>query len=273
MPAADIIESQALKSQLPAALPLQCLKTVGWDICQSGTFAEFVDAAHIALQLALHEEHLGEADEHHVVDVAQLEVLLARDFPVAWIHLVLEGAPVVAVFLLRGDGRKFLAIIVGLLYEVVPTTLGVGRKVVQVKYCSIEAEVTRLGVLPVGHEVGSHRAGTPSLSEGEGVGISLTATHTEVQGVAIGITDGGRPGSHLVELHGKHRLGVDTIVVLHPLQALALGVFVILHGATVGVSPEVAEVGNQRIARIVDTIVDIGDDLVLGQSGAIGQFN
>ena len=89
----------------------------------------------------------------------------------------------------------------------------------------------------------------------------------------IGITDGGRPRSQLVELDGEHSLGVHAIVVFHPSQALTLRIRIILNNLVVGVGPEVTEVRNERIAGVVHTVVDVADHILLAHGRAVGQFH
>ena len=94
-----------------------------------------------------------------------------------------------------------------------------------------------------------------------------------MQGNTIGVTDSGAPRSLLVELDGEHGLGVDGVVVLYPLQTSVLIERVVADGLVVGVSPQVAEVGNELVTRVVDAVVDVGDDILLGQRGAVVQGN
>ena len=77
----------------------------------------------------------------------------------------------------------------------------------------------------------------------------------------------------IVEFDGKHRLGIDAVVVFNPLESLACGVGIFLYDQFVGVSPEVAVIWNQFIAGVVHTVVDIGDNVLLGQRRAVVQVN
>ena len=98
------------------------------------------------------------------------------------------------------------------------------------------------------------------MTEGECISVVLTATHTEVKCVTIGVADSCAPGSKFVELDGEHRLGVAVVclclVVLYPFQALAFGVIIVFHCAAVGIGPKVAVVRDKRVAGLVDAVVN-----------------
>ena len=115
------------------------------------------------------------------------------------------------------------------------------------------------------------------MTEGERISVVLTATHTEVKCVTIGIADGCAPRSKFVELDGEHRLRIAVVclglVVLYPFQALTFGVIIVFHCAAVGIGPKVTIVRNKRVARVVDTVVDEVRYHLLRQLGAIGKIN
>ena len=218
------------------------------------------------------------------MDVVELEVVTITTLLTAshTIHTCLEAECIfrsgVAVrtrdctIVLACDRRPLLCIIVGLLHEVSPTATSVVwhfLSIVNVADGSLQTNVVRLGNLPVLHEVGSNRTCAPSLTERECIFYVLTATNTEVKGKAVRVSDSGVPRSLLVKLDGEHRLRVNAIVVFHPSESLTRNVRIVVDGLLVGVSPNITEVIYKRVTGIVNTVVDISDNILLCQSCSV----
>ena len=128
MPAADVVPAHALESEFMTTLVLKSLKRVRSDRSQTGAGTHHVDTRDILFQLALHEQHVGEAQKHEVVDVVELHVvaIAATESALVAIHQIFEAAYILVAVLGR-NRRNFLLVIVGLLNEVSPAASFVCR--------------------------------------------------------------------------------------------------------------------------------------------------
>ena len=126
--------------------------------------------------------------------------------------------------------------------------------------------------IPVGLQIRSDRTCAPSTSEREANGsVGDLTTNAEVKSISVRVTDSSAPGCALIIMYCEHRLRIDSIVVLSPRKTFILRIVVVLLSASVSISPQVAEVVNECISRVVNTIVDILYHILLGEFCRVGQ--
>ena len=94
-----------------------------------------------------------------------------------------------------------------------------------------------------------------------------------MEGIAVTITDSGTPRSQFVELDSEHRLWVNSVVILYPLQSLSCGVRIVFNSTSVCVSPQISIVGNEFVARVINAIVNITYNILLGECCSVGKFH
>ena len=209
------------------------------------------------------------------MDVIQLHVLLSCYIPVARIHHILESTriAILKLIILTSNRRPLLGKVICFLNKVRPTTFLIGCYLRPVLDRSITACIVRLGSSPILYQVWSYWTSTPTLTEWEGVAISLTATNTKVKSVTIGIANRCTPVCVLVKLDREQSLGILRSIILNPLEALTLGIIIILYSASVGISPEILILIHQLATRVSHTVIDGCNDILLRQSSSIRKFH
>ena len=170
------------------------------------------------------------------------------------------------------DRTYFHLIIIRFLDKAVTTTFIITRHILRLEYGGRTTGIILFCHTPIIIKIGSYRTGTPSLSEGERIGL-IIATYTKMQSITVTITDSSAPRCKFIIFNGKHGFGIYRCIIFYPLQSLTGSKRKIFYRTFIGICPQITKLRNKTITRIIHTIINIPNHILLGQSCPIRQIN